>query len=119
VATRMPPPLKRRLRCPTKPSVPPLSHTKQPGNGFYEYVNQSWLKSHDVAKWRSEFGVSDEIEDETNKDLLKILYDLKYSDTKSLTPKTSEDHLALMIHIWKTRSVEAEEAYLKICLHQL
>lgn len=105
--------------CPTKPSVPPLSRTRRPGEGFYTYVNQNWLKKKHISLWRSEYGVSDEIEEQTNKELTEILSRLKHNPDRSLVPKSSEDHLRILSHIWNNRTVESEETYLKICLNQL
>jgi len=77
------------------------------------------LKTNHITSWRSEYGVSDEIEEQTDKELLQILGRLKHKPGDSLVPKSSEDHLRIISHIWKTRSYESEEAYLKICLNQL
>ena len=105
--------------CPTNPSVPPLSRTRRPGDGFYAYVNQNWLKKKHISLWRSEYSVSDEVEEQTDKDLLKILDELKLAPGKPLIANTSEDHLRIISHIWRGRTVESEETFLKICLHQL
>lgn len=109
----------RSLKCPINPSIPPLSRTRQPGEGFYEYVNQNWLKKTRLESWRSETSVSDEIEDRTNEHLLKILKGLKYSDGASRNPLSAEDHLAWMRHIWFSRSWQAEEAYVRIWLNEI
>jgi putative endopeptidase len=105
------------LRCPIEPSVAPVSHTLHPGEGFYQYVNQAWLKKEHINSWRSEFGVSDEIETKTDKELLSIVNGLDVPST--LEPKTSKEHLALLSSIWKNRNPVKEEEYIKICLQQL
>ena len=112
----MPHPESRPLQ---NPHVPPVSHIKHPGNGFYKYVNQNWLKSSHIGSWRSEFGVSDEIEDLTNKELLKILDTLDFHTIKNVFPKTPKDQLSLLSHIWKHSSVENEESYIKLILNEL
>jgi len=45
----------------------PKSDTKQPGNDFYQYINQKWLKQTKIPPSVSEFGASDEIEKENRK----------------------------------------------------
>ena len=106
-------------RCATNPSVAPVSHVKHPGNSFYQYVNEAWLKKAHISPWLSEYGVSDEMEKETDKQLYKILDSLPQSVSLSTLPKTSEDQLRLVSNIWKNRSIENEESYIKICLDQL
>lgn len=91
-----------------RPRVPPVSHTKRPGDGFYQYVNESWIKNNRIRPWSSEFGVSDEIENQTDKELLDLL---------SKLPSNSE--LGLLSHIWNTRVVEREEEYIKLYLTEL
>lgn len=105
------------LRCPINPSVPQVSPTLHPGDGFYKYVNESWLKKGHINSWRSEFGVSDEIENKTDKELLSILNNLDLPS--NLEPTRSKDHLALLSSIWKHRDPKKEEEYVKISLHSL
>ena len=105
--------------CPTKPSVPPLSRTRRPGDGFYTYVNQNWLDKAKISSWRSEYGVSDEMEEETDKQLIDLIHSLKQTKPSSILPKTSKEHLALMAYIWDHHEADAEESYLKICINQL
>ena len=83
-------------------------------------MNQTWLKSHHISPWRSEFGISDEIEDKTNKELLAILNNIDSSITITNTnPKTAAEQLALLSDIWKNRKVQNEEAYLRVYLNEL
>lgn len=85
-------------------------------------MNQTWLKGHHIRRWRSEFGVSDEIEDHTDTILLNILNGLDTSSIGKdpiLNPKTPSDQLVLLSHIWKNRTVQNEEAYLRVCLNEL
>ena len=66
------------------------------------------MKNNHIRPWSSEFGVSDEIEDQTDKELLDLL---------SKLPSNSQ--LGRLSHIWNTRSVEREEEYIKLCLSDL
>ena len=105
-------------RCPTNPSIPPVSSNKRPGDGFYSYVNETWLKTHKIKPWQSEIGVSDEIQSITDKELLKVIK----SDTtvpNTLTPTKAFDHVRIFTDIWTKSSEKSEEAYLQVCLHEL
>ena len=106
-----------QLRCPSNPSIPPLSPTKRPGDDFYEYVNASWLEKNKIPRWQSEYSVTTEIEDHTNIKLLKLLD--SYPKHINLTPTTSIDHLHTLTQIWKHRTIQNEEDYLQVCLHEL
>jgi putative endopeptidase len=71
------PATRRRTRYktshPTKPDVPPVSKTIQPGTDFYKFVNGTWLRHVNMPPYLSSYGVSEEIEDEINKELMAIL----------------------------------------------
>jgi putative endopeptidase len=110
------------LRCPIKPSIPLPFTTRQPGNGFYQYVNGYWLQANHVEPWRSEYSVSDEVEEETDKTLLNsinALPELNLSSQTNLSPKTAEDHLRLFRFIWDHSDSASEEEFLRICLQEL
>ena len=98
----------RTQKVPQNPRVPPVSHTKRAGDGFYQYVNQAWIAKAHINSWRSEFGVSDEVENQTDKELLDLL---------GSVPEDSL--LGRVTHVWNTRSVTREEEYLKVCLNEL
>lgn len=100
-----------------KPSVPAVSDTRRPGEGFYTFVNETWLKTHHIKSWQGEYGVSDEMTNETDKELLEILHTLK--TPKGLSPNTARSHLEILGYIWKNRLVKHEEAYLQVCLHEI
>jgi len=101
------------------PFTPAVSDTRRPGDGFYYYVNKHWSETHHIARWQSEFGVSDEVESRTDKELLKILHSLEHLRDTSLHPSTATQHLQLLGHIWKNSSINSNETYLKICLEDL
>ena len=102
-----------------KPLVPVVSDTKRPGDGFYTFVNETWLKTAHVPEWKGVFGVSDEMTRETDKELLQILHSLEHLNSTNLRPKTATQHLQLLGYIWKNKTVEKEESYLQVCLHSL
>ena len=92
---------------------------KDPGKSFYLTVNEHWLKSHKLPAWKSEYGISDEITDKTNKELLDIFYSLPNFKPTNLIPNTPNEHLQLLGYIWKNKVAESEEEYLQVFLHQL
>lgn len=106
-------------RFTTKLSVPAVSGTRQPGDGFYKYVNEKWLDSHHIPEWKGEFGVSDEMTDKTDKELLEILDSLPNVNNINLNPRTSKEHLQLLGYIWKNTNYQKEEQYLQVCVHEL
>lgn len=108
-----------RPRFRMKPLVPVVSDTKRPGNGFYTFVNETWLKTSHVPKWKASFGVSDEMTNQTNKELLQIIHSLEHLNSTNLRPKTATQHLQLLGYIWKNKTIEKEEQYLQVCLHSL
>lgn len=111
--------LRSRLKkCPTSPSIPEMSDTKQPGDGFYMFVNEKWLEKTHIQGWNASFDVSEEITDKTNKELLDILHSIE-TPKVNLNPKTSKEHLQTLQYIWKKRNLESEEIYLKTCLQSL
>ena len=108
-----------RSRFHMKSLVPAVSDTRQPGDGFYTFVNESWLKSHHIPGWKGTFGVSDEMTYQTDKELLEIIHSLPHLNSVHLKPKTATQHLQLLGYIWKNKTIEKEEEYLQVCLHSL
>ena len=102
-----------------KPSVPAVSDTRLPGDGFYIFVNETWLKSNKVPGWKGAFSVSDEMTKQTDKELLQILHSLPNLTSITLNPTTPKEHLQLLGYIWKNKEVKREEVYLQVCLHSL
>jgi putative endopeptidase len=64
---------RRRERIPSKPDIPPPQKTIKPGTDFYKFVNGGWLRHAKMPPYLSSYGVSEEIEDQINKELLEIL----------------------------------------------
>ncbi len=106
-------------KCPNIPSIPALSTTRRPGNGFYEYVNQKWLNETDIQPWRSEYSVSEEIEDLTDKDLIHLLQGLKQVNRPPNPATAPKDHLKWISQIWHDSTPEKEEAYIQTWLSQI
>jgi len=105
-------------RYPLNISVPPPSHTRQPGNGFYKYINQEWLKTTHIPNSYSEYGASEEIE---KKNKVQILQILKKLDKKEPTriPTTSEDHIRFFSYVWAKSHYSNEEVYVKSVINQI
>jgi putative endopeptidase len=66
---------------PPFPLVPPVQSLKRPGQDFYLYVNGNWLQHAKTPKYRSAFGVSEELE-EIIKEKLTILLEKAMVHTK-------------------------------------
>jgi len=109
----------KESRCPRNPSIPTVSDRIKPGESFYRYVNEVWLKSHHVKPWQGEFDVSDEMTKNTDKELLNILNHLPNLQKTNLIPSTSTEHIQLLGYIWKNKSPLREEIYLQVCIHEL
>jgi putative endopeptidase len=58
---------------PTQPHIPRPRESIKPGTDFYLHVNAEWLRHVNMPPYRSSYGVSEEIEDLVNKELLEIL----------------------------------------------
>lgn len=98
-------------RCPTNPTVPPVSHTNRPGDGFYSHVNHSWLKSHHIRSWSSQFDTTTEIQDSIDTSLLTLISKIQKDEPTS--------NIGKLCTLWNTRSAAKEELYIKLCLNQV
>lgn len=99
-------------------SVAPPSHTRRPGDGFYHYVNQKWLKKTHIPNSLSEFGASEEIEKRNKVKLLSLLRKLGKKEPHGI-PRTSEDHLRFFSYVWSKSSFSAEEIFIKSIIGQI
>jgi len=102
-----------------KPLVPAVSDTRQPGDGFYMFVNEKWLKTHHVPSWRGELGISSEMTEKTDKELLKILHGIPEWKATSMKPTTITQHVQLFGYIWKNKNHSNEEDFLRIVIRNL
>lgn len=94
-----------------------LPRLKNPGKSFYLSVNRQWLNHHKIPEWKSEYSISDQVTEQTDKELLKILDDMpKVTNYLAKTPK---EHIQIMGHIFKNRKIETEETYIQICIREL
>ena len=100
----------REFKKQEKHLVPQLSPTKRPGDGFFQYVNQQWLKKTHIPTWGSDFGASDEIQKHTDKELKEIIDGLSVN-VKSV-PISPKEHLATFSSIWHSSKPENEEAFI-------
>jgi putative endopeptidase len=55
------------------PKVPKLHTSTSPGEDFYVYVNKEWQKHVHVPPYRGGYGVSEEMEDDVENNLLTII----------------------------------------------
>ena len=53
--------------------IPEVNKDINPGNNFYKYVNDKWLKSTHIPDYESSFSVNEEIENIIEKDLFFII----------------------------------------------
>jgi len=60
-------------KVPSKPDIPPPQNSIKPGNDFYKYVNGNWIHHVTMPPYLSSYGVSEEIEEQINKELMTIL----------------------------------------------
>ena len=73
---------------PPYPQVPPVQSLKKPGQDFYGYVNGIWLQHVKTPRYRSAFGVSEELEG-VIKEKLEILLEKAMNTSKmDYTPET-------------------------------
>lgn len=98
--------------------VPPQSHIRRPGDGFYHFINQKWLKKTHVPNSYSEYGASEEIENRNKVQLLSVLTRLGKKEPRH-RPNTSEDHLRFFSHVWSNSTYSLEEQYLKSVVGQI
>lgn len=64
---------KRKKGLPTQPDIPQQRENIKPGNDFYHYVNANWLRHVNMPPYLSSYGVSEEIEDGIDAELMNIL----------------------------------------------
>jgi putative endopeptidase len=62
-------------KIPDEPDIPNIENKIPPGEDFYNYINNNWQMKTKIPSYMSSYGVSEEIEDIVNKELLHILYD--------------------------------------------
>jgi predicted metalloendopeptidase len=82
-------------------------------------VNHQWLENTSLAPWRSEYSVSDEIEEITDTNLLKIINSVPNAAPSTETPTTPIDTIQTIKYLWNHRTVENEETYLHIELREI
>jgi len=73
-------------KVPPKPDIPPPQDSIKPGNDFYKYVNGNWIRHASMPPYLSSYGVSEEIEEQINKELMSIL-DSARSEVRNYSDK--------------------------------
>jgi putative endopeptidase len=64
---------RKKSQIPAKPDLPPAQEHIKPGNDFYKFINGNWLRHVNMPPYMSSYGVSEEIEDIINEELMEIL----------------------------------------------
>jgi putative endopeptidase len=72
-------------RLPSQPHIPSPRQSVKPGNDFYQYVNANWIRHANMPPFLSSYGVSEEIEEQVNKELMTIL-----DDSRAIVQKTAD-----------------------------
>ena len=99
---------------------PPMSDTKQPGNGFYQFINQKWLKQTKLPSWLSEYGASEEIEAHNRKEIEEILEKCQDKPPNiGEIPNDARGHIGFFQHIWKNRDYAKEHAFIRVLINQI
>jgi putative endopeptidase len=97
-----------------------LSLTRRPGNGFYQFVNHEWMKKTRIPSYFSEYGASEQIDNENNRKIIHLVNELGSIEPKvGEIPANQKDHLRFFAHIWKHKTAKKEEEYLKVLLSDL
>ena len=60
-------------KVPSKPDIPSPQDSIKPGNDFYKHINGNWIRHASMPPYLSSYGVSEEIEEQINKELMSIL----------------------------------------------
>jgi putative endopeptidase len=63
--------------------VPPVDKSTGPGNDFYKYANNAWIRSATIPSYTASFGVSEEIETSVRDKLLGIIKQLIAGEPKN------------------------------------
>jgi putative endopeptidase len=99
---------------PSKPDIPQPQTTTKPGNDFYKFVNGNWLRHANMPPYLSSYGVSEEIEDVINSELMDIILDCKNEvDTK---PDKTLPHTTYLIGTLAESALNAQVQDLNIKL---
>lgn len=80
-------------KIPNEPNIPHIENKISPGEDFYSYINNNWQISTTIPSYLSSYGVSEEIEDIVNKELLDILYN---SQKHALSNSAPTKHVYLL-----------------------
>jgi putative endopeptidase len=76
-----------------KIKIPEFSTTYHPGDNFYMYINDKWLKTTDIPDYESSYSVNEEIEELIKEDLVSILDNCSNFAEKGEKARTFENKL--------------------------
>ena len=85
----------RKLRLPSTPNIPHVKETISPGEDYYLFINSNWLNQTSIPPYLSSYGVSEEIEEIVNGELLQIIYDCREHYLLDTHPSNNEYLLGL------------------------
>jgi putative endopeptidase len=93
---------RRDKKIPSQPDIPPPQKNISPGDDFYKFVNGKWLRHVNMPPYLSSYGVSEEIEDQVNKELMEILF-----DARKRVVTTADKHIPHTIYLLGTLAESA------------
>jgi predicted metalloendopeptidase len=82
-------------------------------------VNHRWLKETSLSPWRSQYSVSDEIEDLTDKELSKVIHSIPNKPPVNEVVKTPEEFIQTIHYLWSHSKPATEEDFIHIYLREL
>jgi putative endopeptidase len=95
-------------QIPSQPHIPPVQESVKPGHNFYKYINGNWLRHVNMPPYMSSYGVSEEIEDQINRELSTLL---EHSRTSIKT--TADKHLPHTTYLLGTLSESALNSHIQ------
>jgi len=70
-------------------TIPSFDMSFPPGNNFYMFINNNWLKKTHIPKYVSSYSINEEIEDSINDDLFDILKECEFLTEKNKMKETT------------------------------
>lgn len=86
----------RKLRLPSEPNIPHINESISPGEDYYMFINSNWVRNTIMPPYLSSYGVSEEIEEIVNAELLNIIYDCRQHYLADSHPSNNEYLLGIL-----------------------